>query len=63
MGTPPLAGEVPPFIGGLEPVPSLTGVADEYHPLRPNDYEEVVKKRKAAKQKEIEEERRKEAET
>lgn len=28
-----------PFIPS-EPVPSLTGVADEYDPLRPNDYEE-----------------------
>ncbi|KAK6174810.1 hypothetical protein SNE40_013387 [Patella caerulea] len=40
-----------PFIPN-EPVPSLTGVADEYNPLRPNDYEEVVKKKRDQKNKE-----------
>lgn len=29
----------------------FTGVKDEYNPLRPNDYEEIMKKRKEQKQK------------
>lgn len=37
-----------PFIAS-EPMPSLTGVKDEYNPLRPNDYEDLVKKRKEQK--------------
>lgn len=45
-----------PFIAS-EPVPSLTGVADEYDPLRPNEYEEIVKKRREQRQKEREEEK------
>ncbi|WAR26320.1 SPF45-like protein, partial [Mya arenaria] len=36
---------VSPFLPS-DPVPSLTGVKDEYNPLRPNDYEELMKKRK-----------------
>ncbi|XP_069141156.1 splicing factor 45-like isoform X2 [Argopecten irradians] len=47
-----------PFLP-TDPVPSLTGVSDEYNPLRPNDYEEFIKKRKEQRQKEREEERRK----
>lgn len=47
-----------PFIPS-EPVPSLTGVADEYDPLRPNDYEDFVKKRKEQRHKEREEDLRK----
>lgn len=46
-----------PFIPA-DPVPSLTGVADEYEPLRPNDYEDFVKKRKEQRQKEREEDLR-----
>lgn len=34
-----------PFIAS-DPVPSLTGVKDEYNPLRPNDYEDMMKKRR-----------------
>ncbi|GAB1600698.1 splicing factor 45-like [Argonauta hians] len=45
-----------PFIAS-EPVPSLTGVTDEYDPLRPNEYEEIVKKRREQRQKEREEEK------
>ncbi|KAL3853330.1 hypothetical protein ACJMK2_016878 [Sinanodonta woodiana] len=47
-----------PFIAS-EPVPSFTGVADEYDPLRPNDYEDFVKKRKEQRLREREEEDRK----
>ena len=43
-----------PFIAS-DPMPSLTGVKDEYNPLRPNDYEEMMKKRKEQKSKEREE--------
>lgn len=45
-----------PFIAS-EPIPSLTGVADEYEPLRPNEYEEIVKKRREQRQKERDEEK------
>lgn len=39
--------------------PSLTGVMDEYDPLRPNDYEDFVKRRKEQqKLKDREEEKR-----
>lgn len=34
-----------PFIAS-DPVPSLTGVKDEYNPLRPNDYEDMMKKKR-----------------
>ncbi|XP_060598466.1 splicing factor 45-like isoform X2 [Ruditapes philippinarum] len=47
-----------PFIAS-DPVPSLTGVKDEYNPLRPNDYEEIMKKKRDQKQKERDEEERK----
>ena len=46
-----------PFIPS-EPVPSLTGVKDEYNPLRPNDYEELTKKKKEEKKKEEDERKR-----
>ena len=48
-----------PFIAA-DPVPSFTGVVDEYDPLRPNDYEDFVKKRKEQRQKERDEERKRE---
>lgn len=47
-----------PFLPS-EPQPSLTGVIDEYEPLRPNDYEDFVKKRKEQRMKEREEEKKK----
>jgi hypothetical protein len=52
------------FTGGFpflpsDPQPSLTGVIDEYEPLRSNDYEDIVKKRKEQRMKEREEERNK----
>ena len=48
-----------PFLASeLASAGSLLGVADEYDPLRPNDYEDFVKRRK----KERDEERRKEDE-
>ena len=46
-----------PFIPS-EPVPSLTGVKDEYNPLRPNDYEEITKKKKEERKKEEDERKR-----
>jgi hypothetical protein len=51
------------FTGGFpflpsDPQPSLTGVIDEYEPLRSNDYEDIVKKRKEQRMKEREEEER-----
>lgn len=46
-----------PFIAS-DPLPSLTGVKDEYNPLRPNDYEELMKKRKEQKQRERDDEDR-----
>ncbi|XP_033744632.1 splicing factor 45-like [Pecten maximus] len=57
-GGPPIAMGGSPFLP-TDPVPSLTGVSDEYNPLRPNDYEEFMKKRKEQRQKEREEERKK----
>ncbi|XP_029635143.1 splicing factor 45 [Octopus sinensis] len=53
---PPASLGSSPFIAS-EPVPSLTGVTDEYDPLRPNEYEEIVKKRREQRQKEREEEK------
>ncbi|XP_064605409.1 splicing factor 45-like isoform X2 [Liolophura sinensis] len=53
-------GATSPFI--TEPVPSLTGVTDEYDPLRPNDYEEIMKKRREIKEREREEEKRRDLE-
>ncbi|XP_045164806.2 splicing factor 45-like [Mercenaria mercenaria] len=47
-----------PFIAS-DPVPSLTGVKDEYNPLRPNDYEDIMKKKRDQKQKERDEDERK----
>lgn len=47
-----------PFLPS-DPQPSLTGVIDEYEPLRPNDYEDFVKKRKEQRMKERDEERNK----
>ncbi|XP_059167700.1 splicing factor 45-like [Physella acuta] len=48
-----------PFIQ-MEPTPSITGVADEYDPFRPNEYDEVVKRMKEDKEKEREKDRRRE---
>ena len=50
-----------PFIGSEPPnmMTTLLGVADEYDPLRPNEYETFVKKRKEMRQREREEDRRK----
>ncbi|XP_071171693.1 splicing factor 45-like isoform X6 [Mytilus edulis] len=42
-----------------DPSSSLTGVVDEYDPLRPNDYEDFTKKRKEQRLKEREEEKHK----
>lgn len=53
VGTPFIASEPPT-------VTTLLGVSDEYDPLRPNDYESFVKRRKEQRQREREEERRKE---
>ncbi|KAK0051914.1 splicing factor 45 [Biomphalaria pfeifferi] len=47
---------ISPFIP-MEPTPSITGVADEYDPLRPNEYDEVVKKMKDEKDKDKEREK------
>jgi splicing factor 45 len=47
-----------PFIG-VEPS-AFSDVVDEYNPLYPNDYEELVKKRRDQKTKDREEERRRE---
>ena len=47
-----------PFIASEAPSASLLGVSDEYDPLRPNDYEDFVKKRKEQKKREEEEKRR-----
>ena len=47
-----------PFIASEAPAVSLLGVSDEYDPLRPNDYEDFVKKRKEQKKREEEEKRR-----
>ena len=51
-----------PFIGSEAPVATSLLVKDEYDPTRPNDYEEVVKRRREQRQKEREEERKKEIE-
>lgn len=53
----PVAVGGSPFIAS-DPVPSLTGVKDEYNPLRPNDYEEMSKKKKEQRQKEDDDRRR-----
>ena len=53
----PIAVGGSPFIAS-DPVPSLTGVKDEYNPLRPNDYEEMSKKKKEQRQKEDDERKR-----
>ena len=55
-----LSGPPPPQPFALtEPsMPSITGVADEYDPFRPNEYDDVVKKMKAEKEKERDKERR-----
>ena len=53
----PVAVGSSPFIPS-DPVPSLTGVKDEYNPLRPNDYEEITKKKKEQRQKEDDERKR-----
>lgn len=50
-----------PFIASEAPG-SFLGVADEYDPQRPNDYESYIKMRKDQRQKEREEERKKELE-
>ena len=50
-----------PFISS-EPIPSLPGVTDEYDPLRPNDYEDYMKKRREQRNREREEERKLEIE-
>ncbi|XP_052090631.1 splicing factor 45-like isoform X3 [Mytilus californianus] len=47
-----------PFLPS-DPQSSLTGVIDEYDPLRPNDYEDFTKKRKEQRLKEREEEKHK----
>ncbi len=49
-----------PFIAQEAPT-SFLGVSDEYDPLRPNDYEDFVKKRKEMRKKE-EDQKRKEKE-
>ncbi|CAH1785008.1 unnamed protein product, partial [Owenia fusiformis] len=41
---------------------SLTGVLDEYDPLRPNEYEDFIKKRREVRQREREREREREIE-
>lgn len=46
-----------PFIGSDASL-SFLGIADEYDPLRPNDYETYVKLRKEERQREKDEERR-----
>lgn len=43
-----------------EPTPSITGVADEYNPFCPNEYDDVVKKMRDNKEKEREKDRRRE---
>lgn len=53
----PVALGTSPFIAS-DPLPSLTGVKDEYNPLRPNDYEELMKKKKEQKAKERDEDDR-----
>jgi hypothetical protein len=40
------------FIGGNEPVQAFAGVADEYDPLRPNEYEEFSRKLRQRKREE-----------
>ena len=47
-----------PFLPA-DPQSSLTGVIDEYDPLRPNDYEDFVKKRKEQRNKERDDDKRK----
>lgn len=61
MEPPSVPGGHSPFIAS-EPPTSFPGITDEYDPLRPNDYEDVVARRKEQRQREREEERRKEAE-
>ncbi|KAL5013489.1 hypothetical protein ScPMuIL_007759 [Solemya velum] len=65
----PLTGRIErdtcaPAIGGIpfiatEPVPSFTGVVDEYEPLRPNEYDDIMKKRREQRQKERDEDKKK----
>lgn len=40
---------VAPFIAS-DAIPSFTGVADEYNPLVPNEYDDLVKKKKEEKE-------------
>lgn len=39
-----------PFIAS-DAIPSFTGVTDEYNPLAPNEYDDLVKKKKEEKEK------------
>ena len=48
-----------PFIA-TAPTESITGVADEYDPFKPNEYDDVVKKMKKEREREMERERRRE---
>ena len=57
----PSVPQASPFIASEAPT-SFLGVTDEYDPLHPNDYEDVVARRREQRQREREEERRKEAE-
>ncbi|CAG5129306.1 unnamed protein product [Candidula unifasciata] len=56
----PITPSIPSTFIASDPIPSFTGVADEYDPLRPNEYDDVVKKIKDDKEKEREKDRRKE---
>uniref|UniRef100_A0A0B6ZRA9 Splicing factor 45 n=3 Tax=Arion vulgaris TaxID=1028688 RepID=A0A0B6ZRA9_9EUPU len=56
----PITPSIPSVLIASDPIPSFTGVADEYDPLRPNEYDDVVKRLKDEKEKEREKDRRKE---
>ncbi|XP_041350438.1 splicing factor 45-like [Gigantopelta aegis] len=43
-------------------IPSITGVVDEYDPFRPNEYDDLVKKKKEQKQRDREEDRKRDEE-
>ena len=60
-GIPPSPGGGSPFVPSPV-VPSITGVVDEYDPFRPNEYDDLVKKKKEQKQKDREEDRKRDEE-
>lgn len=56
----PLAAGHSPFLASEAPT-SFPGITDEYDPFHPNDYEEVVTRKKEQRQRARDEEKKREA--